>query len=102
MTMRRGGAAVRERNSLRRAINAMAFLCPDCGSRDAKVEWNASHRRYRIAVYHDVTCPVLDNRPLKESVDRYVRDALVAAGHFLSDYNDHDVAGLHRAIPSRR
>ena len=99
MTMKRGGSAVRERRSLRRVAASLEFLCPDCGSTDFRVEWNSSHRRYRLAILHDVTCPVLLSSRLKRSVDDYLRDALIAGGHHLACYGDRDVTGLHRAVP---
>jgi hypothetical protein len=92
-----GGAAIRERESLQRALAEMAFHCPDCARHDGKIEWCAGNRRYRVVVYHDPSCPAMRSSTLRKAVDRYIRDGLIATGGYYSaDYNDHDVVGLHR------
>jgi hypothetical protein len=102
--MRRGGRAVAERAALRDALESLQLVCPDCGSRSCRIEWNSSHRRYRLIVLHVATCPVLlsGDARLRHSIDRWIRDALVAQGRFyVADYCD-DLTGLHRPIPSGR
>jgi len=106
MTMKRGGAAVKERAELRAAIarvlGVQSSLCEDCCTISFRIEFNSGHRRYRAVILHLASCPCLYSRQSKMACDDFLRDALAESGHFLSDYGDRDVAGLHRAIPESR
>lgn len=90
--MKRGGAAVRERNALRIALAQLPHLCADCHTRASRVEWNGD--RYIVVINHFRVCPCQYSARSREACADYVRRGLQSLGRPTADYNDDLV--MHR------
>lgn len=84
----------RERRWIMAALGKIPYVCADCGSRATRLEWTG--QRWKIAVFHFRTCPVLRSQWSADAADNYLNGALREHGYASADYCD-DLSD-HRAL----
>ena len=68
------------------ALGKIPYVCADCGSRATRLEWTG--QRWKIAVFHFRTCPVLRSQWSADAADNYLNGALREHGYASADYCD--------------